>query len=473
MLQDPQELDSTSYYFEALCAFLRESDLKLAQKRTEDCPLRLEIYVSDEDGDNQNRSNLFITETTSRICRSFWENERTCTADFVILDLCVIPSRAVVELFRFGRNSNNSSPNTSGRNSDDFFPQNPFPRVTIHVSDQASLREDLHEDPPWFDHDKLILDVLGMRFIGVESPYVANVADFVLESSFPDLETYLHAEFFSAQAAAALTASLVRNKHSGFSDIGLTDSRRTIHVTSEIPDLLKAVLQCPSVTDLKIIDSYFNKTIVTDLRETFSNVGPASVLSTLGFLNCMISDRDHGFCSLATTMTPSRSLCQLYLQKCYMTENDMTSLCSILARSEWPLDVLSLGNESFDDNLSIIEHFFQVLPSMKTLKRLHLHNFLPPHRSRIVLDGIKNNYWLHDVTGFIFHTAQLNDEMNLYTSANAKGRTVIYEAVTNLSNQEYRQMNEEAITVLLRLSNSSNQEDQSILFLCVQLLLSH
>jgi hypothetical protein len=470
MLQEPQELGPTSYYLEALCAFLRENDLKLAEDRTEDCPLRLEIYVSDEDGDNQNRSNLFITEATSRICRSFWENERARTAEFVFLDLCVIPSLSVVELWRFGRNSNNSSPSNSGLNSNISSPQNPSPTVTIQVVDHVNSELDL-----------LIVDVPKMRFTGSASLQVAGVVDFMLGSFAPDLGTCLRASFHSCQAAATLTASLVRNKHHGFSDIVLNNAMQNSSesdVTSETPALLEAVLRCPSVTDLRLSGFYFTATDVTNLREAFSEVGPASVLTTLAFSECMILDPDHGFSSLATTMTPSCSLCQFFLNECFMQENDMTNLCSILARSEWPLATLSFQDQSlyynpmYLNDVSVV-HFFQMLPSMKTMKRLHFHRIVSQHLSRIVLDGIKNNYTLHDVTGLEFHTTRLNDEMNLYTSANAKGRTAIYEALTNLSNQEYRQINEEAITVLHRLSNSSNQKDESILFLCVQLFLSH
>jgi hypothetical protein len=115
-----------------------------------------------------------------------------------------------------------------------------------------------------------------------------------------------------------------------------------------------------------------------------------------------------------------------------------------------------------------VRHFFQMLPSMKRLKGLVFPFSVPGLLTRAVVDGIKNNYSLHRVVKLKFGSAQLQSEIKSYTTANAKGREAVYDAVANHGN---RPLLERALRVLHRLSKSDNEEDATTLYLCLQLYL--
>jgi hypothetical protein len=156
----------------------------------------------------------------------------------------------------------------------------------------------------------------------------------------------------------------------------------------------------------------------------------------------------------------------------------MAALCTILARSEWPLGALALGYAMHGENEpylsdSCIQHFFKMLPSMKTLNGLQFICSVPAHMSRTVVDGIKNNYWITQVVGLEFavdseSAARLQSETESYATANLYGRTAVYQAVTNPRN---RRLLSSALAVLHRLSNSDDIGDFTTLYLCMQLFL--
>jgi hypothetical protein len=227
------------------------------------------------------------------------------------------------------------------------------------------------------------------------------------------------------------------------------------------------------VTGLGVGGFNFTADDVAAMREAFSDAGPCALLSTLTFTRCIISDPVHGFCSLATAMSPSGSLRSFNLEHSPVQISDMAALCSVLTRSEWPLTKLFLGDTPHVNNErylsdACVKHFFQLLPSIRTLTNLEFRRTVPAHLSRTVLDGIKNNYWLQHVTGLTFGTKRLRSEAKSYTSANAKGRTAVYEAVANPGS---RRLLDAAIAALHRLSSSDDREDATALFLCVQVLL--
>lgn len=471
VLQDLGELGPTSSFMEALCEFLREHPFNVALTRTHARPLRLTVGVSDEgdDAPHVDRSaDPVVVEVTSRICRAFWENARFRTAEVVDLDLPAAPTREALELFYRGRNRNTSFHHSSS--------------VTIRVSDRPVEAGN--------EHDVLQLEIGGLRLVGERSPHMASVADVVLGSAFPDAKAGLKISLYSPESVTGFTASLRGNRHHGFPhitfvagdprEIGILDAPGAAappwhtNATLDMADLCGAVLQCPAVNGLAFEGLNFTAAAVDSARVATSHADAAAVLATLTFNRCTFSNPVHyGFCSLTSAIAPSRSLRSISLPDTPLQLSDMQALCSLLASSDWPLTTLALGDAQFGEgkrclNHACVQHFFQMLPSMKTLKRLMFRCSVPSYLSRTVLDGIKCNYWLHQVIGLQFDTAPLQFEVESYTSANVNGRTAVYEAVANPGN---RPTLETALGVLHRLSNSNEIWDGTTLYLCLQLVL--
>jgi hypothetical protein len=187
------------------------------------------------------------------------------------------------------------------------------------------------------------------------------------------------------------------------------------------------------------------------------------------------------FSSLATAMSPSNTLQLFALSGTPLPMNEVAALCTILVRSEWPLGTLVLGDAMYGENEpclndSCVQHFFKMLPSMKTLNVLKFKCSVPAHMSRTVVDGIKNNYWITQVVGLEFavdseSAARLQSETESYATANLYGRTAVYQAVTNPVN---RRLLSSALAVLHRLFNSDDiVGDFTTLFLCLQLFLPY
>jgi hypothetical protein len=326
--------------------------------------------------------------------------------------------------------------------------------------------------------------------VGVKSPYMAAVADAVLGSTFPDPTAGLSVRPFSPDALASFTSSLRGCQHQSFPsltfvagdprEIGIVQDASGVAAdpaqtatTYDVASLCGAVLRCPAVKGVAFDGFNFTGAAIDAAREASSNIAAPAVLSWLTFSRCTFSDPLRGFCWLASAMSPSRSLQSFHLPDIALHIRDMTALCFVLARSEWPLTALTLGDALFGESercLSdeCVQHFFQMLPSMKTLRSLVVPCSVPGLLSRTVADGIKNNYWLRRVMEVKFHTAQLQSEVVSYTTANANGRTAVYEAVANPGN---RQLLKAALAVLHRLSKSDKQEDATTLYLCMQLFL--
>jgi hypothetical protein len=469
MVNDVGELGPTSYFLEALCAFLRENAFAVAGERTYVRPLRLTVEVVAELGaDDVDRSDPALAEATSRICRAFWENERFRAAAVVNVDVPAAPSPEALDAFFRGRTRN-----TTMRDS---------PRVTIRVTDRP--------DQPGNDRDMLLVEVGGLRIVGEKSPHAAAVADAVLGSAFPDVTAGLCVWFFSPDAAAAFTTSLRGRGNHGFPHIAFfVGEPRDTGIVEDAPGVAEppprpaafdmaglcgAVLRCPAVNFLAFEGFNFTAAAVAVAREAASGADPpAAVLSLLTFSRCTFSDPVHGFCSLAAAMSPRNKLLLLCLLGTSLHMRDMAALSSILGCSDCPINTLALGDALYGEserclNDACVQHFFQMLPSMKRLKSLMFRCSVPAHMSRTVVDGIKNNYSLRRVMEMTFGTAQLQGEAESYTTANGNGREDVFEAVANPGN---RPLLERAIGVLHRLSNSEEQGDATTLYLCLQLFL--
>jgi hypothetical protein len=472
LLQDLGELGPASYFLEALCNFLREHAFAVAGDRTQANPLQLKAQVLDEVVEDVEQSDSVVREVISRICRAIWENERIRTANVVHLDLPAAPNREALDLFLSGRTSNTTASDS--------------PSVTIRVRPRA--------EEPGNERDVLGLDVAGLRFAAESSHHSAAVADVVLGSSFSEAEAgvNLNVMLFSAGSAAAFAASLRRNRHHGFPVLNIAkadpsefaivdatgdaDPARPTDV--DTADLCRAVLRCPAVDALAFLGLNFSAAAVDAAREATSDPDPTAKLSKLTFARCTYSDPIHGFSSLAAAMSPSNTLQLLALAGTPLQMNDMAALCSILARSEWPLLTLVLGDAINGDKEpclsdACVQHFFQMLPSIKALSGLKFSCSVPTQLSRTVVDGIKYNYWITQVVGLTFavdseSTARLQSEAEFYATANLYGRTAVHVAVTSPGNRPLREI---ALAVLHRLSNSDDIGNFTTLYLCLQLFL--
>ena len=151
---------------------------------------------------------------------------------------------------------------------------------------------------------------------------------------------------------------------------------------------------------------------------------------------------------------------------------DMKSLGGLLTGSEWSIKKLALGDKEAtgaymsDDCVS---YLFQHLPSVVALESLRIYYVVPEFMSRRILEGIKNNYSLEHLEGLAFASdPALEREVAAYVSANKRGRRIVHEAIANPDN---RGRQEAALAVLHRLANSDDPQDDTVLLLCVQLLL--
>jgi hypothetical protein len=456
-LQDLEALGPASYFLDGLCNFLREHAFAVADERTQASPLRLNVQVSAEDEDGFDRSDPVIADATSRICCAFWGNPRFRAAAVVHIDVPAAPNREALDLFLRGRTLDSTA--------------NDSPCVVMRVRDRTDERG-------VFRLDVLGLDVAGLRIVADTSHHAAAVADVVLGSTFPDAGgegLSLLVLLLSAESAAIFAASLRGHRDHGFRSVNLAAD---VAIASDVADLCGAVLRCPAVEALAFIGVNFTAAAVDAAREATSGPDRAAALTKLAFVKCTFSDSGYGFSSLATAMSPSNTLQHFSLPGTPLQMSDMAALCSILARSEWRLLTLVLGDAMHGDNercLSdcCIQHFFRMLPSMKTLNCLTFKCSVPAHMCRTVVDGIKYNYWIYRVMGLKFaldgeSTARLQSEAESYPTANLYGRTAVYEAVTNPGNLA---LLETALGVLRRLSRLDDREVATALYLCLQLFL--
>jgi hypothetical protein len=246
-------------------------------------------------------------------------------------------------------------------------------------------------------------------------------------------------------------------------------------------DLCAAAFQCPTVEDLTFTGfslvrageatSPVNVHAVPlkSLSIGACTVGPASIdalsgraieiLSLVGCSTDAPNEDDFRVCDLAIAMwSRSSNLLGLCLLETPMSMRDMTRLCGMLVGAGCGLVYLSLGGETSEGssclNNDCLEHFFQQLPEMKSLKRLSLYHVAPMSLSQIILDGIKSNYSLQELSELTFESENsFEKEIGAYTKANLRGREFVHSAVSNPTNKWLQAM---ALAAFLRNADRGN-----------------
>jgi hypothetical protein len=454
-LHEMDALAPPSHFLDGLCSFLRERAFVIDYT----CP-ELNLYISVSD-DVVERSDAIIAEATSKICLAFLENESFQDAHSLSINVPATPCQDVVDRFLQVQQAH------------------PNPGMVLRVSDRPTR--------PGVSHEVLEFHIAGGRFVAEGAAHAAAFADRVLETDAADGEPSRGAApvvvmLSSPRIAAAVTASLRRNPghsyrafyliasgyaspRSGAPDAGISESWAL-----DGADLLPALLHCPSVSHLHFQEFRFSSATVKAVQEATAT--SAAALSTLILHRCTIVDPECGLVDLAGAASRSSTLQSLHFANSPITMRDMRSLCDMLTGSEWSIKELTLvdteaGEAGLDDDC--VQYFFQHLPSMNTLECLLFSYKVPVFMSRRISEGIKNNYSLEDFGGLDFASdPALEREAAAYVSANKRGRRMVHEAVAHPENRE---LQEAALAVLHRLANSGDPEDESVLFLCLQLVL--
>jgi hypothetical protein len=193
------------------------------------------------------------------------------------------------------------------------------------------------------------------------------------------------------------------------------------------------------------------------------------------------SHRDEGnasfvrACDLAVAVSQANPVLLLSLEKTHLNARDLDLLCRMLTRTTCSVKYLKLGRGEDDDETpglsdECLRLFFQSLPGMESLEDLTLHQVAPSSMSETILGGIRRNYSLHRVTGLTFDAdAQGSTETDLEIAAivraNAHGRRTVFLSVKGQLPVVA------AVGEIHRLANSADPEDDTTLFLCLQLFI--
>jgi hypothetical protein len=355
---------------------------------------------------------------------------------------------------------------------------NPNPGMVLRVSDLPTR--------PGVSREVLEFHIEGARLVAEGAAHAAAFADRVLGTE-KDVEPSRGAApvfvmLSSPRIAAAVTASLRRNPghpyrafylvasgdaspRSGALGAGITENWAL-----DGADLLPALLRCPSVSNLIFQEFRFSSDTAKAAHDATST--SAAALSTLRMSRCNFVESGFGLVDLASAASRSSTLRSLHFANSPITMRDMRSLCGMLTGSEWSIKELTLVDSEADEaglDDDCVQYFFQHLPSMNTLECLLFSYKVPEFMSRRISEGIKNNYSLDDLGGLVFASdPALEREAAAYVSANARGRRIVHEAVAH---PESLELQEAALAVLHRLANSDDPQDESVLFLCLQLIL--
>lgn len=466
----------TPHFLDGLCTFLRNHPFAISDNRTQERPLGLKICLSEYF--DTDRPEGLIVEATSRICRAFCENERV-RASPMFLDLPATPSMELLE-------SLSLEPTSTARH------------INLRVSDAPGY--------PGVDFD--VVQVLlgnGYGFGAVGASHVAALVTRLLESTrVPTQTPVLKLAMHSPRAAAAVAASLSSRRDHSHKCLALVagDRRRlgqvvgagtAAHPTLDGADLCVAVLRCLSVTRLTFEGFHFSSATVAAVQRALRAApGATSAAAVSGIMlsNCTFvdnaaksgdrkgSDQSLGICDFVVAMSRSDTLTDLSLMGTRLDLSDVKALCGMLTSSEWSLLKVHLGGTTYGGEQCLrgdgVLYFFKQLPNMSKLKHLTFLYAPLAFMSQAIVDGIKNNYSFESLEGLkvqcddLALAVRVSSEITVYLRANECGRGIVSKAVADLEN---RQLQERALDVLHRLSNSKRKADDTTRYLCLQLLL--
>lgn len=450
-LHEMDGLAPPSHFLDGLCSFLRERAFVIDYMVPQ-----LLLYVSVAD-DVVERSDAIIAEATSKICHAFLENGSFQDAHGLSINVTATPSQEVLDLL--------------GRQ---VFTK---PGSSFHVSDLPTR--------PGISRDVLEFRLASGRLLAEGADHAAALTDGVLGAACEPRQGANVVVFLSSpRIATAVTASLRRNPghpHTAFYLVasghaypysGALNSGITENGALEGADLLPALLDCPSVSHLHFQGFLFSTATLKAVQDAMAT--SAAAVSTLIMTRCTFVDSGSGLVDLSAAMSRSSTLRSLRFVNSLSTMHDMRSLCDMLTGSEWSIKELTLMDTEaacLDDDC--VSYFFLQLPSMSTLECLLFNYEIPHFMSRRISEGIKNNYSLRSLDGLAFESdgessGCLALEIGAYLRANATGRKTVHEAVAHPDSLE---LQVQALDVLHRLSNSSDPDDASTLFLCLQLYL--
>jgi hypothetical protein len=457
-LHEMDGLAPPSHFLDGLCSFLRERAFVIDYT----CP-ELNLYISVSD-DVVERSDAIIAEATSKICLAFLENESFLDAHSLSINVPATPSQDVVDRFLLVQQAH------------------PNPGMVLRVSDLPTR--------PGVSREVLEFHIEGARLVAEGEAHAVAFADRVLETE-TEYEPSRGAApvlvmLSSPRIAAAVTASLRRNPGHPYRAFylvasgdasprsGALGSGITENWALDGADLLPALLRCPSVSNLIFQEFRFSSDTVEAAHDATAT--SAAALSTLRMSRCNFVESDFGLVDLASAASRSSTLRSLHFANSPITMRDMRTLCDMLTGSEWSIKELTLVDTEADEaglDDDCVQYFFQHLPSMNTLECLLFSYKVPTFMSRRISEGIKNNYSLDYFGGLVYASdpesgVSLEHELEACVSANARGRRMVHEAVAHPENRE---LQEAALAVLHRLANSGDPEDESVLFLCLQLVL--
>jgi hypothetical protein len=158
---------------------------------------------------------------------------------------------------------------------------------------------------------------------------------------------------------------------------------------------------------------------------------------------------------------------------------DVKALCDILITDpDGSLHTVHLGGTAPVGDACLrgdaILYFFKQLSNMSTLKHLTIGYVALAFMSQTIVDGIKNNYSLESLEGLKVEcddwtvARRISNDITVYLRANECGRGIVSKAAADLEN---RQLQEKALDVLHRLSNSKREADGTTRYICLRLLL--
>jgi hypothetical protein len=471
VLSSPGGLASPSCFIDVLCTFLRGRYFVIAQDRTTARPLCLRICLSEDFA--VARSNGITADSTSMICRAFWENETVRATPFVAMDLPTSPSQEMIRTL---------------------IVENGGPHVQLRVSDTPGAQSFEHNVAQiHFENDNC--------FTAIGASHVEMIAKRVLKVMNSPKILSVRLVVYTARVASVVAEKLRSHRNHVYRSLLFATGEPAhvvdTNVAERLPpidgaDLCAAALLCPAVRKVSFQNFQFSAAAVSAANEalaTSTGARTAALLDTLFFASCDFAkhqpqpatarddgghERVIGICDLVMTVSSPSALQNLILFGTKLEISDLKTLCTMLTGSECSIRFLVVGGKphggaSFLRGDGVL-HFFDRLRFMTTLKQIEFYYVVPAFMSQHILNGIKNNYSLVELRELTFEadgpTSLL--EISAYLTANARGRGTFATAVKY---PEDHAVQDEALKVLHRLSNSNEKEDETTRFLCLLLLL--
>jgi hypothetical protein len=213
-------------------------------------------------------------------------------------------------------------------------------------------------------------------------------------------------------------------------------------------------------------------------RAELSNDVNARPLPRIGGLECVDSRAEHPNDANAREMHRNSSIEFFSLADTVLEMPILVIMCDMLTSGACSVEFLHIGGTASGGGPCLssdcLDYFFQRLPMMKSLASLTLKQTVPRTLSQTIVDGIKRNYVLRNVSSLTFESdAQeskdsLKSEIAAYVQANDLGRGTIVAAVANPAD---RNLQREALRQMATLASRNDTADNATLFLFVRLFL--